>query len=90
MPHFNHFNVKNKKEKKVLRKPRKPRHVWSKNQGAFYRWWRNIYKEDMDLLYLFSTPTATITQTDYIKWGKLYGYYFGLCDGRRRVNDGPW
>ena len=51
------------------------------------RWWRNIYKEDMDLLYPFQHQ-PTMIQRDYIKWGTLYGYYFGY-DGRRRVNDGP-
>lgn len=72
------------------KKRKRPYHIYQNSDRAFYKWWTNIYQEDMDLYEKFSKPNTSISQRDHIKWGKLRAYYNGLCDGRKRVNDGPY
>ena len=81
---------KNKQVNTQTKKIKTPIHKYENNERAFYNWWNNIYQEEMELYYKFSTPKSDITQRDYIKWGKLKAYYYGLCDGRKRLNDGPF
>ena len=68
-----------------------PTLTYKKNDYYFYKWWSEIYKEQMDLYEKFSKPnmTAQTTDRDYQEWNILHAYYFGLCDGRKRVCEGP-
>lgn len=71
-----------------VKKRKRPYHVYGNNDSAFYKWWKNIYQNDMDLYEKFSKPSI-VRQREHIKWAKLRAYYSGLCDGRKRVNYGP-
>ena len=61
-----------------------PKLTYKKKDYYFYKWWSEIYKEQMDLYEKFSKSqlTARTTDRDFQEWNILHAYYFGLCDGR--------
>lgn len=63
--------------------------IYSKNDYFFYKWWKNIYMEQMDLYEKFSNPGVQLTENDFTEWNLLRAYFFGLCDGRKRICEGP-
>lgn len=63
--------------------------IYSKNDYFFYKWWKNIYMEQMDLYEKFSNPGVQLTENDFNEWNLLRAYFFGLCDGRKRICEGP-
>ena len=43
----------------------------------------------MDLYEKFSNPGVQLTENDFTEWNLLRAYFFGLCDGRKRICEGP-
>ena len=64
-----------------------PKHIYKRGDAAFYKWWEHIYQKEMDLFETMKTGCATTY--DMREWEKLKAYYHGLCDGRKRTNEGP-
>ena len=68
-----------------------PRHKYQKNDNYFWMWWETIYKKELDNFQRWKSP-LNMPEPDSKDWNrrfKLQAYYYGLCDGRSRVNDGP-
>ena len=68
-----------------------PRHKYQKSDHYFWMWWEKIYKKELDNFQRWKSP-LTIPEPDSKDWNrrlKLQAYYYGLCDGRERVNEGP-
>ena len=68
-----------------------PRHKYQKNDHYFWMWWETIYKKELDNFQRWKSPLNMPKDgsTDWDRRLKLQAYYYGLCDGRSRVNDGP-
>ena len=69
-----------------------PNLTYKKNDSYFYKWWKEIYQQQLDLYKKFSTPSLDgyPTDKDLENWRILRAYYFGLCDGRKRICSGPF
>jgi hypothetical protein len=68
-----------------------PKQIYKKNDSYFWMWWENIYKKELDNFQRWKNP-LTIPDpdsTDSNRRLKLQAYYYGLCDGRKRINEGP-
>ena len=66
--------------------------TYKKDDSYFYKWWKEIYQQQLDLYTKFSTPGivfAPLTDKDFENWRMLRAYYFGLCDGRKKICPGP-
>ena len=64
-----------------------PKLTYKKDDSYFYKWWKEIYQQQLDLYKKFSTPGivfAPLTDKDFENWRMLRAYYFGLCDGRKK------
>ena len=68
-----------------------PPKYYTDNDYFFYKWWKEVYQKETDLLYTFSTPSclAVATVEEVKRWELLRLYFRGLVDGRRRENNGP-
>lgn len=68
-----------------------PRQKYQKGNFYFWMWWENIYKKELDNFNRWKHPN-TIPEPDSKDWNRrliLQAYYYGLCDGRSRINEGP-
>ena len=68
-----------------------PRHKYQKGDYYFWIWWENIYKKELDNFSKWKKP-STIPEPGskyWIRRENLQSYYHGLCDGRKRINEGP-
>ncbi len=68
-----------------------PKHKYEKNNYYFWMWWEKIYEKELDNFERWKNP-ATVPNPNSIYWDrklKLQAYYYGLCDGRKRLNEGP-
>ena len=68
-----------------------PPKYYSDSDSSFYKWWKEIYQKETDLLETFSVPSrlANATDSDFKRWELLRVYFRGLIDGRNRENNGP-
>lgn len=68
-----------------------PPKYYNDSDYFFYKWWKEIYQKETDLLETFSVPSrlANVTDNDFKRWGLLRAYFRGLIDGRNRENNGP-
>ncbi len=65
--------------------------IYKKGDYYFWIWWETIYKKELDNFIRWKHP-STIPEVDSTDWNrrlKLQAYYHGLCDGRKRINEGP-
>jgi hypothetical protein len=68
-----------------------PRFKYQKGDYYFWIWWETIYQKELDNFHSWKSPTA-IPKPDSRDWKRrleLQAYYHGLCDGRKRINEGP-
>lgn len=64
---------------------------FKKGDKYFWFWWENIYKQELDNFVRWKHPN-TIPEPNSSDWNRrliLQAYFYGLCDGRKRVNEGP-
>ena len=67
-----------------------PTSIYKDDDYYFYRWWKTIYKDELDLYKRWSVPeTAGVLEQDRMRWGVLRAYFRGLCDGRRCICERP-
>lgn len=68
-----------------------PRFKYEKGDYYFWMWWETIYKNELDNFQSWKHP-STCPNPDSKFWNRriqLQAYYHGLCDGRKRINEGP-
>jgi hypothetical protein len=66
-------------------------HDYQRGDYHFYIWWEFVYKKELDNFKLW-TNGETIPaygSDDAIRRDILQAYYHGLCDARKKLNDGP-
>jgi len=68
-----------------------PRFKYQKGDYYFWIWWETIYQKELDNFHSWKKAT-TIPAPDSRDWNRrleLQAYFHGLCDGRKRINEGP-
>jgi len=64
--------------------------IYEKTDYHFWNWWENVYKQELNRLEQWKHP-GSIPDPDSYDFKKrelLQAYFYGLCDGRNRVNEG--
>jgi hypothetical protein len=67
------------------------RFKYAKSDYYFYIWWETKYKKELDNFNKWKNPLK-IPEVNSEDWNRrllLQAYYYGLCDGRKRENNGP-